>query len=161
MRHIKRSQLRGRGVVVDRLLASHRINRNLDSRVLMISPIKRYSMIGKDWRRDKLRWWVNTHRGIEFEFFEVDEIAGEDCGFEFCHEWGVRSRIMEVAETTITMCLIHGADWLDFIGVFAISQASLQVGWVIKARVGHETLCLALVIVRSGTLDFGVEVFIG
>lgn len=61
MRHIKCSKLRRCGVVVNSLLTGHRIDRNFDSRVLMISPVERYSMVGEDWRWDELCWRVHTH----------------------------------------------------------------------------------------------------
>lgn len=67
---------------------------------------------------------------------------------------------MEVAQASVSVGLIHTTDWLDGVGVFAISQSSLQIGWVVEAGMGHEALGLTLVIVRSGTLDFGVKVFV-
>lgn len=131
MRHIKRSQLRRGGVVIHCLLAGHGINCNLDGRVLVVSPVERYRMIRENWRWDELGWRVNTHRWIEFEFFEVGKVAGEDCGFEFSHEWGVGGGVVEVRKTTVSVCLVDTADWLDGIGIFAISQSSLQVGGVV------------------------------
>lgn len=131
MRHIKRTQLRRGGVVIDGLLAGHGINRNLDGRVLVVSPVERYRMIRENGRWDELGWRVDTHRWIEFEFFEVGEVAGEDCGFEFSHEGGVAGGIVEVRKTTVSVCLVDTADWFDGIGVFTISQASLQVGRVV------------------------------